>query len=455
MAVTGFWPVKGSLKDLINYADNPEKTKEPEKAENDLQAAIRYVENGEKTEQRLYIGGINCTRDHAYEEMTAVQKHFGNRGKVVAYHGVQSFPTGEVTPEEAFAIGKETARAMWGDKYQVLVTVHLNTDNLHCHFVVNPVSFVDGSKYHNKIAEHKRLREVSDRICLEHEKSVLEHSSFYGGEKKAYWIHQKGQKSHRDLVREDVNYCLSVAYNMDSFFRELHALGYSVDTTRMSVKAPGWERAVRLERLGFSRDMIRDRLEKNLMSPDARDNWNSRAFSKVNHFPLEFEMKKLAFSVEHAYDPSTLIVDTLFLLVLVLIRLMSESADVLLSPDLRHEARNVKQYLSDYHFLQAEQIHTLPELEEKITATKEEISALEALRTKADNRRRHHRNDPIGKQAREERAAITQKLKPLREKLKQQERILEKTPGLYQLLQGELTLERDKQHKMKIRQLDR
>lgn len=166
-------------------------------------------------------------------------------------------------------------------------------------------------------------------------------------------------------------------------------------------------------------------------------------------------MKKLAFSVEHAYDPATLIVDTLFLLVLVLIRMASESADILLSPDLRHEARNVKQYLSDYHFLQAEQIHTLPELEERISATKEVISELEALRTKADNRRRHHRDDPIGKQAREERAAITQKLKPLREKLKQQERILEKTPDLYRLLQDELTLERDKQRKIKGRQQGR
>ena len=191
------------------------------------------------------------------------------------------------------------------------------------------------------------------------------------------------------------------------------------------------------------------------MSSDARDNWNSRAFSKVHHFPLEFEMKKLAFSVEHTYDPATLIVDTLFLLVLVLIRLMAESTDILLSPDLRHEARNVKQHLADYHFLQAEQIHTLPELEERINATKEEISELEVLRTKADNRRRHHKGDTIGEQAREERAEITKKLKPLRKMLKQQERILEKTPDLYRLLQGELSLERDKQHKMKIRQQDR
>ena len=79
---------------------------------------------------------------HATESaLKACQRRFGLRGKVVGYHGIQSFREGEVTPERAFAIGKETARRMWGDRYQVLVTVHLNTDNVHCHFVVNPVSF--------------------------------------------------------------------------------------------------------------------------------------------------------------------------------------------------------------------------------------------------------------------------------------------------------------------------
>ncbi len=110
--------------------------------------------------------------------------------KVVGYHGIQSFRESEVTPEQAFKIGKATARKMWGDRYQVLVTVHLNTDNVHCHFVVNPVSFKDGTKFQNKIGDHKELRRVSDEICREHGLSVLENSNFYGGHKKDYWRHK-------------------------------------------------------------------------------------------------------------------------------------------------------------------------------------------------------------------------------------------------------------------------
>ena len=177
MAVTGFWPVYRNLKATLDYADNPDKTTDPEYLDEDLYAALRYVENDNKTDRQVFVGGINCSRQNAYAEMIAVQQRFGLRGKVVGYHGIQSFREGEVTPEQAFAIGKETARQMWGDRYQVLVTVHLNTDNVHCHFVVNPVSFKDGAKFKNKIGDHKELRKISDEICREHELSVLENSA--------------------------------------------------------------------------------------------------------------------------------------------------------------------------------------------------------------------------------------------------------------------------------------
>ena len=210
MAVTGFWPVFKNLKATLDYADNPDKTTAPEYLDEDLYAALRYAENDDKTDRKMFVGGINCSAQNAYAEMIAVQRRFGLRGKVVGYHGIQSFREGEVTPEQAFAIGKETARRMWGERYQVLVTVHLNTDNIHCHFVVNPVSFKDGAKFKNKIGDHKELRKISDEICREHELSVLENSDFYSkGKKKEYWVHKAGKQTHRDMLRRDVEEALA------------------------------------------------------------------------------------------------------------------------------------------------------------------------------------------------------------------------------------------------------
>ncbi|MEE1357899.1 MAG: relaxase/mobilization nuclease domain-containing protein, partial [Clostridia bacterium] len=75
---------------------------------------------------------------------------------------------------------------MWGDTYEIVVTTHLNTDNVHNHFVVNSVSFKTGRKFENHISDHYKLREISDTVCLEHGKSVLKDATFYGGEKKDY-----------------------------------------------------------------------------------------------------------------------------------------------------------------------------------------------------------------------------------------------------------------------------
>ena len=139
MATTGFWPVRDKLKATIDYAKNPDKTTDRRYLDGDLYAALRYIENDHKTDKKMYVTGINCSRYTAYEEMMAVKRHFGERGRNIAYHGYQSFVSGEVTPEEAHTIGVETARRMWGDSYQVVVTTHLNTDNVHNHFVRAPI----------------------------------------------------------------------------------------------------------------------------------------------------------------------------------------------------------------------------------------------------------------------------------------------------------------------------
>lgn len=109
MATVGFWPVRKNLKSVIDYAENPDKTTAKEYLDDDLFNALRYAENDDKTDCKMFVSGINCSKFTAYEEMTAIKKRYGDRGKVVAYHGYQSFAAGEVTPEQAHAIGVETA----------------------------------------------------------------------------------------------------------------------------------------------------------------------------------------------------------------------------------------------------------------------------------------------------------------------------------------------------------
>ena len=93
---------------------------------------------------------------------------------------------------------------MWGDDYEIVVTTHLNTANLHNHIVLNSVSFRTGRKFENHISDHYKLREISDEVCREYGKSVLENAPFYGGD-KAYWVRKSGCVPHKDMLQHDVD----------------------------------------------------------------------------------------------------------------------------------------------------------------------------------------------------------------------------------------------------------
>ena len=172
MATTKIWPVHDSLKRLVDYAGNPDKTEYQ-----DLQQALHYAENGEKTvsadERFCFITGIGCNVKTAYEEMTAVKRRFGKIGGNVAYHGYESFLPGEVTPEQCHEIGVMLAKKLWGDHYQVLVATHLDKHHLHNHFLINSVSFVNGKKFNDDKRCYYRMREASDALCREYDLSVV------------------------------------------------------------------------------------------------------------------------------------------------------------------------------------------------------------------------------------------------------------------------------------------
>ena len=145
MATTKIWAIKDSVKRVIEYARNPDKTEL-----NDLARELHYIADDNKTEwvedEKVYlVSSINCTGD-PYEAMMKVRDHFGDRGSILAHHAYQSFKPGEVTPELCHKIGVELAEKLWGDRYQVVVASHLNKSHLHNHFILNPISFIDGKK---------------------------------------------------------------------------------------------------------------------------------------------------------------------------------------------------------------------------------------------------------------------------------------------------------------------
>lgn len=432
MATTGFWPVKSRLKEVIDYVENPDKTIDKKYVDSDLYAALQYVSNDKKTDERMYVSGINCNVKRAYERMTATKKRFGKMGGNVAYHGYQSFQTGEVTPEEAHKIGLETARRMWGSDYEIVVTTHLNTDNLHNHFVVNSVSFKTGRKFENHISDHYRLREISDAVCLEYGKSVLKEADFYGGEKKEYWLKQKGTMTHRELLKRDIDTALAQSTNFKAFELRLKDMGYEIRRderfAHYSVKAPDWQRAVRLDRLGkeYTPQAIRERLLDNQRYV------GYVPFQKPKYAPL------LTLEIEYKKAQSMDGIQILFLLVIELCRLITGANPTSntprpLSPAMRQEVVKLDKTLKEYKFLCENHIDSPQELVSFLEEKRGQISALEKERQSIYNRNRHKKSEKLNVEAR----AISAKLKPLRVELSLAKAVMEKIPKLKEVLETE------------------
>lgn len=441
MATTGFWPVKGRLKEVIDYANNPDKTTAKEYLDEDLYAAIRYVENDDKTDQTMFVSGINCSKHNAYNEMIAVKRRFGERGKNIAYHGYQSFATGEVTPDEAHSIGMETARQMWGARYQVVVTTHLNTDNIHNHFVINSVSFVDGRKFRNGIGDRLELRKISDAICAAKNKSVIQSHKFYSN-KKEYWIRNSGKLTHRDMLRRDVDEALSKCCTFKDMEYYLKCLGYRFDRDfryeHPSVIADGWKRAVRITSLGenYSREAMREKLVANQRLPELyvliTPKWKRAPL-------LNFE-----YQLRRAQRKDT--VQLLFELFIEILKLctgsnIQEVDNRPLSPMMRAEVQKLDKYIEEYKLLCDNQIKSPKELlsfQENLSAR---ISELEqeryALRLKLRRVKTSEEDTALKAQAKE----LTKQITPLRKELKVALRIEEHIPRIKELLDAERNIE--------------
>ena len=136
MATTSIWRVKGYISKVLLYAQNPDKTTNPEvipvpeNADKDsLGDVIAYAGREDATNQRQLVWGIHCSPETARDDMLRVKKAFGKEDGTIAYHGYQSFAEGEVTPEIAHQIGIRLAQEVWGDRYQVLVCTHLDKDS--------------------------------------------------------------------------------------------------------------------------------------------------------------------------------------------------------------------------------------------------------------------------------------------------------------------------------------
>lgn len=266
IATCGIWKISYDLKQVINYTTNEEKTKSNSELIEQLHKDIVNLDNVDK-EVNNYVSGINCSVKNAFKEMKLIKESFNKEDGILGYHAFQSFKPGEVTPEQAHEIGVQLAEEMWGDKFQVVVSTHTNTEKIHNHFVINSVSFVDGKKCEYSRSSYAELRHLNDSICLEHGLSVLEEKPTRKNINYANYIKNKndGKVDYYSLTKLDIDFAIQEAVSYKDFIDLLKGLDYTIYERygKISIRSNDYKKAIRIERR-FGEDYSIENIKKRI-----------------------------------------------------------------------------------------------------------------------------------------------------------------------------------------------
>lgn len=356
MATTKLWKFKSRLDRLIDYAIN-----------------------GEKTENKLYVSGINCMPDTAFYEMNNTKKQFFKTGGIECYHGYQSFAEGEVTAEQAHEIGIKLAEEIWGDRFQVIVSTHLNTDNIHNHFVLNSVSFIDGKRFCNTNKDYAIMRNTSDKLCEEYGLSILKKEDKYNKFATS--------NLYKELMKDSIDYAIANAKNYNEFIKILHDLDYIVTDKNetLSIRREPYKRNTRIERQfgnNYSKENIYKRiLETQPEYPYSPDPYllASRSYERYNnekqkHLQFKSSISYLIFHYEKLLGINTEIV--------------SKRNIMKMTPELIQAIKKMDEFSKQVRFVCKNNINTEQEL---VNYQKSAYAKINPLKSERENLWRKHK----------------------------------------------------------------
>ena len=226
-----------------------------------LKNALEYIQNPDKTEECILVGGINCLPDTAFEQMEETKNIFHKTGKRQGYHVIISFsPEEKVTAEQAMYVLEHFAKDVLGDDYEAVYAVHTDREHMHGHLIWNSVSMTTGKKYNSPKGNWKNhLQPITNKYCDELGLSIIpaEYSRNPKNISRDKW---EKEMSMKEIILRDAKMCAYAAGNVEHFKYLMKRLGYVFKKDAwMEVQAPGFRYYHKLAKLDemFSEDMLR------------------------------------------------------------------------------------------------------------------------------------------------------------------------------------------------------
>ena len=235
-----------------------------------LKNALEYIQNPDKTEECVLVGGINCLPDTAFEQMEETKNIFNKTGKRQGYHVIISFsPEEKVTAEQAMYVLEHFAKDVLGDDYEAVYAVHTDREHMHGHLIWNSVSMTTGKKYNSPKSNWKNhLQPITNKYCDELGLSIMpaEYSKNPKNISRDKW---EKEMSMKEIILRDAKMCAYAAGNVEHFKYLMKRLGYVFKKDAwMEVQAPGFRYYHKLAKMDemFSEDMLRHYVDMPWMS---------------------------------------------------------------------------------------------------------------------------------------------------------------------------------------------
>lgn len=444
MATTSLWHIKGQLCDLIDYVENPEKTE----LTSDMQSFVNvfsYDINPNKTNNQQFVTAINCKKEIALEQMILTKKQFNKEDKYIAWHGYQSFKPDEVTPELCHEIGVKLAKQMWGDRFQVIVSTHLDKDHLHNHFCFNSVSFLDGKKYNYSKSEMQRLRNVSDELCKEYGLSVIAtDDKSKAPSRTLYFAEKNNEPTKYNLMRAAIDEAIEISPAPKEFIKIMRKKGYIVNVNSerkyATIRSANDRRNTRLKTLGEKYDW------HNIVEQiNTQDGFT--LFPAYKEFNKESKTKyikpqKYVFKGSFTTVKKITGLKALYLYYCYRLGYLPKNKQHRpLSPEMKEDWRKIDRYSNQVRLVSKYELNNTDDVQQLIDNNKDQIVFITNQRNQIYNKLRRCKDIEKISTLKSERNICTKQLTKLRKEIKIANTILNDVEGIKQNIKAEMNIQ--------------
>lgn len=111
-----------------------------------------------------FYGGYAIDPEQAYDQMRLVKEAYHKTEGVQLKHFLLTFSHEEMMHldfKDLLELGFQVGKVL--ERYQIVYCIHLDSDYIHMHFVMNTVSFEDGKKYSDGLVGFQRVKDFLEQ----------------------------------------------------------------------------------------------------------------------------------------------------------------------------------------------------------------------------------------------------------------------------------------------------